>query len=159
MRMRTLVLLFLVPGLLLPGLCPVYGKERFTNVAALLEIGAGARPLGMGGAFVGLADDENAVFYNPAALAFLDRFGVTSLYSRQLQMLDYKVLGIAGRFAGLTLLQLYSGGIEGTNRFGNPDGTSFSYTSRAGIASAGIASGRVSPWGPGSSSTKRSAMG
>ena len=28
----------------------------------------GARPMGMGGAFTGVSDDENALFYNPAGL-------------------------------------------------------------------------------------------
>ncbi len=32
----------------------------------------GARPLSMGGAFVGVADDVNAVYWNPAALAMLE---------------------------------------------------------------------------------------
>ena len=118
-------------------------RERFANVAALLEIGVGARPLGMGGAFVGLADDENAAFYNPAALAFLEDVGFTSLYSRQFQLLDYGALGVAGRFVGFNMLQLYAGGIEGANEFGNPDGTHFTYISRAGIASLGIAFGGV----------------
>lgn len=120
-----------------------FGAERFANVAALLNIGAGARPLGMGGAFVGLADDENAAFYNPAALAFLKNVGFTSFYSRQFQVLDYGVIGLAGRFAGFNLLQLYSGEIEGANEFGNPDGTCFSYISRAGIVSLGLGIGRV----------------
>ncbi len=37
----------------------------------LHERATGARPLAMGGAFVGLADDANAAFYNPAGLALL----------------------------------------------------------------------------------------
>jgi hypothetical protein len=37
----------------------------------------GARAMGMGGAFVGLADDASATFYNPAALPFLQRSEVT----------------------------------------------------------------------------------
>jgi hypothetical protein len=115
------------------------GAERFADVAALLEIGVGARPLGMGGAFSGLADDENAVFYNPAALAFLESRALTSLYSRQFELLDYGAVGVAGRWAGFNLLQLYSDGIERANEFGNPVGTSFAYISRAGIASAGVA--------------------
>ena len=32
----------------------------------LTEIGVGARPLGMGKAYVGLADDASAIFFNPA---------------------------------------------------------------------------------------------
>jgi len=35
--------------------------------------GVGARPLGMGGAFVALADDANAVQENPAGMAFFDK--------------------------------------------------------------------------------------
>ena len=34
----------------------------------------GVRPLGMGNAYVGVADDFNAIFYNPAGLARLDRW-------------------------------------------------------------------------------------
>jgi len=34
-----------------------------------LDQSAGARPLGMGGAYVGLSDDMNAMFYNPAGIS------------------------------------------------------------------------------------------
>lgn len=37
-----------------------------------LAIGVGGRPLGMGGAFVAVANDVTAGYYNPAGLAFLD---------------------------------------------------------------------------------------
>src|SRR5262245_47857491 len=36
-------------------------------------VGVGTRPLGMGGAFVALADDANAVQENPAGMAFFDK--------------------------------------------------------------------------------------
>ncbi len=47
----------------------------FANAFALdLNIsGAGARAKGMGGAFIGVADDATAVSWNPAGLAQLDR--------------------------------------------------------------------------------------
>ncbi|MEK6683872.1 MAG: conjugal transfer protein TraF [Nitrospirota bacterium] len=35
----------------------------------------GLRPLGMGGAFTAVADDENAMFYNPAGLNQIEGFG------------------------------------------------------------------------------------
>jgi hypothetical protein len=37
-----------------------------------LPIALSSRPLGMGGAFVGVADDENAIFSNPAGVGFID---------------------------------------------------------------------------------------
>ncbi len=36
----------------------------------------GVRPLGMGGAFTAVADDENALFYNPAGLAKVESWGM-----------------------------------------------------------------------------------
>lgn len=39
-----------------------------TTGAQFLKIGVGSRPAGMGGAFSALADDINAIYYNPAGL-------------------------------------------------------------------------------------------
>jgi hypothetical protein len=39
-----------------------------TAAYAFLKIGVGAKSQGLGGAFVGLADDESALYYNPAGL-------------------------------------------------------------------------------------------
>ncbi|MFA6430931.1 MAG: hypothetical protein WCV91_00895 [Candidatus Margulisiibacteriota bacterium] len=52
------IFVFLLAACLLIFFCPY---ARATDIL-------GARPLGMGGAFVGLADDANAIFSNPAAL-------------------------------------------------------------------------------------------
>lgn len=47
--------------------------------ATFNDIGVGARPLGLGGAFVALADDSNAANYNAAGLGYIDEIhlGVT----------------------------------------------------------------------------------
>jgi len=47
--------------------------------AAFNDIGVGARPLGLGGAFVALADDSNAANYNAAGLGYMEaiHFGGT----------------------------------------------------------------------------------
>lgn len=60
--MRTKIVIvgtLLIPGcLLLVGLC----QAGFEDVAI------GARPLALGGAFVAIADDANAIYWNPAGL-------------------------------------------------------------------------------------------
>ncbi len=43
-----------------------------TIAASFLEIDVGARAVGMGGAFVAVADDATAIFWNPAGLAWLE---------------------------------------------------------------------------------------
>jgi hypothetical protein len=40
---------------------------------AFQDLGMGTRPLGMGGAFVAIADDANATMENPAGMAFFDK--------------------------------------------------------------------------------------
>jgi hypothetical protein len=42
-----------------------------TSFAAFDDMGIGARPLGMGGAFVAVADDANASRHNPAGLGYM----------------------------------------------------------------------------------------
>ena len=51
----------------------------------------GARPLGMGGAFVALADDANSIFINPAGLAKIDKWSLTSMATQLMQKVDYKL--------------------------------------------------------------------
>ena len=46
--------------------------EDPVGTGALFDIGMGARALGMGGAFVAVADDANALYYNPAGLALIE---------------------------------------------------------------------------------------
>jgi len=117
---------------------PVSGQEEYSNSGALLDLGQGARPMGMGGAFLGLADDENAVYYNPAALAYLDEFGVTTLWSPQFGFVDYGGVGLARRYVGLSTSILYSGSIDVPNEFGADTGTSFSYISGNGAIGFGF---------------------
>jgi hypothetical protein len=132
MRTKAAILLVLI-------LCLTAKGEEFASVGALFDIGMGARPLGMGGAFVGLADDENAVFYNPAGLAFLKTAGLSSLYSRQFGFFDYASVGFAMRFVGANLLQIHSN-LPVTNQFGNPIGE-ISYMDLGGMVSLGVSFG------------------
>jgi len=51
----------------------VYGGSRLTNTgttsAAFLEVGIGARSMGMGGAYVAVAEDASTLYWNPAGLS------------------------------------------------------------------------------------------
>ncbi len=51
----------------------VYGGDRLTNAgttsASFLEVGIGARSMGMGGAYVAVAEDASALYWNPAGLS------------------------------------------------------------------------------------------
>ncbi len=47
-----------------------------TSAASFLRIGVGARALSMGGAFVAIADDPTAIYWNVAGLAKLEQNGV-----------------------------------------------------------------------------------
>ena len=52
------------------------------------DLGIGARPIGMGSAFVGLVDDVHSIYYNPAGLSQLTRKEFTSGYGKLYWGLD-----------------------------------------------------------------------
>jgi hypothetical protein len=56
----------------------VMGQSR--PLVTVFDIGAGVRPVSLGEAFTGLADDEYALFYNPAGLATLTGGRASILY-------------------------------------------------------------------------------
>lgn len=58
-----------------------------------MTIGVGARPLGMGRAYVGVAEDGDAIFMNPAGIARITNPKVTSMYTSLLQDVNYMVVG------------------------------------------------------------------
>ena len=63
-------------------------------VAAFNDIGVGARPLGMGGAFVALADDGNAANYNAAGLGYIDAAHLSMTTAQRLKgLINYNHIG------------------------------------------------------------------
>ncbi|MFB6290837.1 MAG: hypothetical protein ABEJ25_03820 [Candidatus Bipolaricaulia bacterium] len=137
-RNRLLLTVIFFAAVLILASGTVQGQEEYSNAGALLDLGQGARPMGMGGAFVGLADDENAVYYNPAGLANLSDFGVTTLWSPQFGFLDYGGVGVVGKYVGFSSSVLFSGSIAVPNEFGVDTGTSFSYFSGHGVLGFGF---------------------
>ena len=99
---------------LLAGAIPmaVCGVE---NVGGLFAIGTSARALGMGGAFCALADDEGAVFYNPAGLGWYSGIGLSSLFVQQFGGVAYGTVTVAVPYARFSVSFLDSGPIPTSN--------------------------------------------
>ncbi|MGQ9601278.1 MAG: hypothetical protein ACUVUT_01145 [Candidatus Bipolaricaulia bacterium] len=104
-------------------------------MVTLFELESGARAVGLGGAFAGLADDENALFYNPAGLAYLDHLSrFSSLYESHFGLTDFGQLAVSHKGLGLGLLLFNSRPIIQRDEQGKELGQ-FSY-SAVGLAMA-----------------------
>jgi len=85
--------------------------------AAFLKIDTGARPTAMGGAYTALADDVNALYYNPGGLGNLRQRELGATHTKWLMNTTFDFLGYAhplkkGTF-GLGVTRLSIGGHEG----------------------------------------------
>lgn len=71
-------------------------QEVSTIPGSFVDVGFGTRPVAMGYAFVGLADDENATYWNPAGLTKVDGFqaGLSQLDHWGLVTYNYAALTI-----------------------------------------------------------------
>lgn len=89
------------------------GATKYT--ADFLTKGTGARPLAMGGAFVAVGEDNNALFFNPGALGAMDGSSLSLMHAERfggLVQVDHagyhRALELYGRRAslGLSVLRL-----------------------------------------------------
>ncbi len=86
--------------------------------AAFFDSGQGARPTGLGEAFVAVADDANAMYYNPAGMIQIKMLSTTATYTGYMEGLSdsfaaivvpvpgYGAIGIS--WLGLTAASSYS---------------------------------------------------
>lgn len=93
-----------------------------TTGASFLMLGGGARPLGLGDAYTGLADDLSSLFYNPAGLSGINYSEVTTMYNNWLAGTVQQMAGVAvpTNFGVLALgySGLNSGNIQGYDATG-----------------------------------------
>jgi len=95
---------------------PEFGKYA----GEFMAIGIGGRPLGMGGAFTGVADDVTSGYYNPAGLANLNYPQLALMHSEQFGELvnyDYASVGIPFQddlSFGVSVMRLAVDGIPDT---------------------------------------------
>lgn len=116
------------------GASPVIGQEFVSDVskvgttaAPFLSVEVGARAIGMGGAFVALANDATALYWNPAGIARLNGVGVTLNHANWLAGTYFDYAGVAlslgsvGSF-GLSFTSLTMEDME-VRTIAYPDGT------------------------------------
>jgi len=77
---RVLFIAFCV-ALLLASITTCLFADKYA--AEFLKVGAGARALGMGGAFVALADDASATYWNPAGIVSIPSTELEAMHAEQ----------------------------------------------------------------------------
>ena len=82
----------------------------------LLDLGYGARAVGMGGAFVAVADDGNAGYWNPAGLSQLRQVEITSMYTSLYFGTKFFYLSLSIPLKKLTKMNLNITGEEDENK-------------------------------------------
>jgi len=92
------------------------------------DVGVGARPLGMGKAFVALANDGSAIFMNPAGLPGDHDYKLISMGGSLMDEIPYSVAGAAfnvfGFVVGIGYVGVSASGIVGMELIGNtPEAT------------------------------------
>jgi len=100
--------------LLFISLCiPAMGAEKYAG--EFLNIGAGARALGMGGSFVAVANDGTSAYWNPAGLGGLKRTELTFMHTTMFGLDKYDFVNCTQPFgkAGVLGLSWARLGIDG----------------------------------------------
>jgi long-subunit fatty acid transport protein len=98
-----------------------------TTTANFLKIEAGGRPVGMGGAFVAVCDDVNALYWNPAGLVQLKDREFIAVHTFWLEQISHDYLACAiplkDKFAyGVQIIYLGTGDIDRRTATGISDG-------------------------------------
>ncbi|HWR84225.1 MAG TPA: PorV/PorQ family protein [Candidatus Deferrimicrobium sp.] len=102
-----------------------------TTGTQFLELGVSARAMGMGEAFVAIADDISSAYYNPAGLTYLYGREAAFTYIRMPADINYgfAALGLPleaiGGVLGIGMYGLSSGDIEETDYARAPTGRTF----------------------------------
>ncbi len=101
------------------------------GTGAFLDLPVGARAVGMGGGYAGVADDPSALYWNPAGIMLTKgasaQYGFCSLFAGMTQNFAGVTFPVGESYkAGLSALSYGSDDIEVTTLF-NPEGTGEKY--------------------------------
>jgi tetratricopeptide (TPR) repeat protein len=93
-RSKYLSIVFIIMSLLL-GASVAPASEYNAGVESIFNYGAGARAMGMGGAFTAIADDATAIYYNPSGIARLERTELSGMHVSLWEGVNYDCLNLA----------------------------------------------------------------
>lgn len=141
LRMRRGFVMMILGSACLSSFC-LSSPGEYSNVAAVLELGMGARPLAMGGAFVGLADDVNALCFNPAGLSGLQGLSTLSSLEGRPGLATLGHVSAALPHFGLGIHYFDFGDVPQIDEYGNVIG-SLSYRNYIFLAGTGIRGSNV----------------
>jgi len=133
-RLLRLLVIILLPQLLFAQLFPNLGGQRAgTSAAQFLKIGVGARAIGMGESFIAVANDAEALYWNPAGLVLMEKSSVIFSHNSWLVDTQLQFVGLAYKIdnqnsVGVSITYLYTDDMEETTEL-QPFGTGrkFSY--------------------------------
>ncbi len=102
-------------------------SQTGTTTASFLKIEAGVRPVGMGGAYVALADDISAVYWNPSGLIQLSAKEFSFVHTAWLEKINHESIAFAApagnKFAyGLNVVYFGTTDIDRRTASGTSDG-------------------------------------
>ncbi len=98
--LKILILTVFFAIIAFPAFAADIHADAGTTGAAFLKIEAGSRPAGMGGAFAGLANDVNTIYWNPAGLTAVGERQFTAMQNFSIADISNQFLGYAQRFGG-----------------------------------------------------------
>jgi long-subunit fatty acid transport protein len=75
-------------------------SKKGTTAATFLSIGQGTRAIGMGSAYVAIADDPSALYWNPAGITKINGAGFIVDHTKWIADIDYNFLGMTYNLGG-----------------------------------------------------------
>jgi len=133
---KFLVIVLIVAGTVFPAFGQFFpdlgGQRRGTSAAQFLKIGQGSRGLGMGEAFVAIANDAEALYWNPAGLTNFDKHSVFFSHTQWLVEVQLEYAGFVYHLnstnaVGVALTFLHTDEMKETTEF-QPLGTGRYFT-------------------------------
>ncbi|NOX37017.1 MAG: PorV/PorQ family protein [Calditrichaeota bacterium] len=126
-RSRMLIGILLAGAIIFAAHPLLAVSKKGTSVAQFLKIGVGARAAAMGSAFVGLANDVTALYWNPAGIARLDRPQFMAAHTEWFADLNHEFMGLSlplgpSTALGVSFTAFYAPEMEQTT-IEEPEGT------------------------------------